>query len=61
MFQWIVQERIVDAKRINLFVGFRVHFLSLLNFLPDMILVFLHWLQYLLGISFGFLAKGHPS
>lgn len=46
MFQWIVQERIVDAKRINLFVGFRVHFLSLLNFLPDMILVFLYWLPY---------------
>ena len=61
MFQWIVQERIVVARPLILFVGFRVHFLSLSNFFPDMILVFLYWLQYLLGISFDFLAKGHPS
>ena len=61
MFQWIVQERIVVARPLILFAGFRVHFLSLSNFLPDMILVLLHWLQYLLDILFDFLAKGHPS
>ena len=54
MFQWIVQERIVDAKRIKPVCGISGTFSFAFKFSSRYDFSVLHWLQYLLGISFGF-------